>query len=230
MSSELQSVLLNWEIPPVTTLMMLLAVKVFAGMVVHWQHLSSAVSRVASRLVHGWIVRALSRGGFASRYARWCAAFGAHGATFSLHVGCATVSPGTRLAAYFCSPCPRTVLSYALARRRGRIKMASEPTITAPVLERRIQSKALNRYWVLTKPEISLLIAITVFVGFCFAQPRLTQGFPLLRLIHTLFGTLLVASGSSTLNQFMERDFDARMRRTARRPLAAGSVEPYNAL
>jgi heme o synthase len=108
--------------------------------------------------------------------------------------------------------------------------MASEPTITAPVLGRRIQPKALSRYWVLTKPEISLLIAITVFVGFCFAQPRLTQSFPLLRLIHTLFGTLLVASGSSTLNQFMERDFDAQMRRTARRPLAVGSVEPYKAL
>lgn len=108
--------------------------------------------------------------------------------------------------------------------------MASECSIRAPVVGRRVRQRVLTQYWALTKPEISLLIAITVFVGFCLAQPRLTQSFPLLRLFHTLFGTLLVASGSSTLNQFMERDFDARMRRTARRPLAAGSVKPYKAL
>jgi protoheme IX farnesyltransferase len=43
-------------------------------------------------------------------------------------------------------------------------------------------------------------------------------------------GTLLVSSGASALNQFIERHFDARMRRTARRPLAAGKLEPASAL
>jgi protoheme IX farnesyltransferase len=43
-------------------------------------------------------------------------------------------------------------------------------------------------------------------------------------------GTLLVASGTGTLNQYFERDFDAQMRRTARRPLPAGRILPSHAL
>ena len=41
---------------------------------------------------------------------------------------------------------------------------------------------------------------------------------------------MLVASGASTLNQYAERRFDAQMRRTARRPIAAGRIEPSSAL
>lgn len=41
---------------------------------------------------------------------------------------------------------------------------------------------------------------------------------------------MLVADGSGALNQYIERHFDAQMRRTARRPLAAGKVEPRHAL
>jgi protoheme IX farnesyltransferase len=43
-------------------------------------------------------------------------------------------------------------------------------------------------------------------------------------------GTLLVASGTGTLNQYIERRFDAQMRRTARRPLAAGRLKPFAVL
>jgi protoheme IX farnesyltransferase len=49
-------------------------------------------------------------------------------------------------------------------------------------------------------------------------------------LLHTLLGTVLVASGAGTLNQLIERRFDSQMRRTARRPIAAGRVEPIHAL
>jgi protoheme IX farnesyltransferase len=45
-------------------------------------------------------------------------------------------------------------------------------------------------------------------------------------LFNTLLGTLLVASGTGTLNQYIEREFDAQMRRTARRPVAAGRLKP----
>jgi protoheme IX farnesyltransferase len=45
-----------------------------------------------------------------------------------------------------------------------------------------------------------------------------------------LLGTLLVAGGTATLNQYVERRFDAQMRRTARRPLAAGRLEASAAL
>jgi heme o synthase len=113
--------------------------------------------------------------------------------------------------------------------------MASEPTVAALAVagvERRqlVRSKALADYWALTKPEVNFLIAITTFAGFCSARPTQAHPFPFMLLIHTLLGTLLVAGGTGTLNQYVERRFDARMRRTARRPLAAGRIEPACAL
>src|SRR5207253_432528 len=88
-----------------------------------------------------------------------------------------------------------------------------------------IRSAAAD-YWALTKPEVNLLIAIATFTGFCVAVPGPLREFPWLRMVHTLLGTLLVASGTGTLNQYVERSFDAQMRRTARRPLAAGRLKP----
>jgi protoheme IX farnesyltransferase len=85
-------------------------------------------------------------------------------------------------------------------------------------------------YWALTKPDINLLIAITVFAGFCLARPTTSSSFTIGLLINSLLGTMLVAGGSGALNQYIERNFDAQMRRTARRPLAAGKVEPHHAL
>jgi protoheme IX farnesyltransferase len=85
-------------------------------------------------------------------------------------------------------------------------------------------------YWALTKPEINFLIAIAAAAGFCVGRPAGSHEFRFLLLIHTLLGTLLVASGSATLNQYIERRFDAQMRRTAKRPLAAGRMRPSTAL
>ena len=49
-------------------------------------------------------------------------------------------------------------------------------------------------------------------------------------LLHTLLGTILVASGASSLDQPMERNLDAQMRRMARRPIVAGRIEPVAAI
>src|SRR5882724_9975914 len=92
-----------------------------------------------------------------------------------------------------------------------------------------VRSNRLGDYWALTKPDVNILIAVTTFAGFCLASSDF-RAFPVLLLFHTLLGTLLVASGSGTLNQFVERRFDAQMRRTKRRPLAAGRIEPTHAL
>jgi protoheme IX farnesyltransferase len=91
-------------------------------------------------------------------------------------------------------------------------------------------SATTGDYWALTKPEINFLIAIVTFAGFYLGLPAELHGFPFLLLLHTLLATLLVSSGASALNQFIEWRFDARMRRTARRPLAAGKLEPASAL
>jgi heme o synthase len=85
---------------------------------------------------------------------------------------------------------------------------------------------AVSDYWALTKPEVNFLIVIATFTGFYLANPGQLGHFPLQLLVHTLLGTLMVASGTGTLNQYIERRFDARMRRTARRPLAAGRLKP----
>ena len=111
--------------------------------------------------------------------------------------------------------------------------MATETTLAALEVaagERRHLTQALADYWTLTKPEVNLLIAITTFAGFCLALPSQAHPFPFMLLVHTLLGTLLVAGGTGTLNQYIERDYDAQMRRTARRPLAAGKLEPLAAL
>ena len=112
--------------------------------------------------------------------------------------------------------------------------MATQPAVLPSRLEEapRFQSgfAMFVDYWRLTKPEVNLLILITTFAGFCLALPSHVQHFPVLLLINTLLGTLLVASGTGTLNQFLEKTFDAQMRRTSRRPVASGRISASSAL
>ena len=79
----------------------------------------------------------------------------------------------------------------------------------------------LADYWTLTKPEVNFLVLVSTLVGFRLAASGPMNGW---LLFHTLMGTLLVASGTGTLNQDLERGRDAFMRRTAHRPLPAGRV------
>ena len=85
-------------------------------------------------------------------------------------------------------------------------------------------------YWSLTKPEVNFLILISTGAAFYLGYPAQLHQFPLGLFAHTLLGTLLVASGTGALNQFIERRFDAQMRRTSRRPIPAGRLEPSAAL
>ena len=85
-------------------------------------------------------------------------------------------------------------------------------------------------YWQLTKPEINFLIAFTAAAGFWLGTPATVSPFPWIPFIHSLLGTALVASGAATLNQLIELPYDARMHRTARRPLVSGGVAPSDAL
>src|SRR5215831_9698809 len=87
----------------------------------------------------------------------------------------------------------------------------------------------LADYWSLTKPEINLLIGIATAAAFCVGSSSAQLQFPRLRLLHTLVGTVLLASGAATLNQVIEWRSDGKMRRTTRRPIAAGRIEPSHA-
>src|SRR5215831_11709036 len=84
----------------------------------------------------------------------------------------------------------------------------------------------LRCYTTLTKPEVNLLILMTTSAGFYLAADGPVHW---LGMLNTVLGTLLVASGTATLNQFMERKFDAGMRRTAARPLPAGQISSQEA-
>lgn len=73
----------------------------------------------------------------------------------------------------------------------------------------------------LGKPRIVAFIVITVAAGFLLAP---AAGADPATLLHAVLGTTLVAAGTNALNQLFERDVDALMRRTERRPLAAGRL------
>jgi heme o synthase len=113
--------------------------------------------------------------------------------------------------------------------------MATESTLPAPRAlanpgrNRRSFPRTIASLWALTKPDINLLISTTVLLSFGVAT-RSLQNFPFPRLFNATLGTLLVSSGGSALNQFMERRFDGLMRRTARRPVVLGGVDPQAAL
>jgi protoheme IX farnesyltransferase len=94
---------------------------------------------------------------------------------------------------------------------------------TAVAVERR-RATALARladYAALAKPRIGVMVLLAVAAaGFVAAWGRPDWSL----LVHALVGTGLVVAGSSALNQWLERRSDARMARTAERPLAAGRV------
>lgn len=98
--------------------------------------------------------------------------------------------------------------------------MTTTHLMAPPVSPQTLKSK-LRDYYTLTKPEVNLLILMTTSAGYYLASrgPLRIGG-----LLNTLLGTLLVASGTATLNQWMERVWDGKMRRTASRPLPSGRL------
>lgn len=78
----------------------------------------------------------------------------------------------------------------------------------------------------LSKPRITSLVVVTAAVGYALGAPVFQTGV----FLAVLAGTALVAGGASALNQFAERDLDARMLRTRHRPLPAGRLAPGEAL
>jgi protoheme IX farnesyltransferase len=97
---------------------------------------------------------------------------------------------------------------------------------TTPVVAARPMTRSMA-YVSLTKPDVSFLVVITTLAGYVLGSSG-----PLdwSRMANTVFATTLVAAGTSALNHYIERDSDARMRRTAARPLPTGVLSPRAAL
>ena len=79
----------------------------------------------------------------------------------------------------------------------------------------------------LVKARLTFLVLLTTLAGFYAAVEGATDW---ILLAHTLLGTALVACGASALNQWWERDHDARMTRTETRPLPSGEMQPTTVL
>ena len=91
---------------------------------------------------------------------------------------------------------------------------------------------AIEKGWVsiyadLIKARLTLLVLLTTLVGFYIGWQG-PMNYALM--FHALLGTALVASGAAALNQFLEREYDARMRRTASRPLPSGRLQPVTVI
>ncbi len=84
-----------------------------------------------------------------------------------------------------------------------------------------------SAYYELTKPGIAFFVVITVSVSYYVAAGGTLD---LMRVLHTVLGAAMGTAGALALNQYVERDLDARMKRTQTRPLPSGRLRPTEAL
>src|ERR1039458_3721448 len=105
----------------------------------------------------------------------------------------------------------------------GRGKRASVGSMLQTFVSR------LRDYAELTKARITTLIVLTAWCGYFFGAHRLGVSTWSLGLFHALLGVALVSSGTAALNEVLESDVDARMRRTALRPLPSGRMTKAHA-
>jgi len=96
--------------------------------------------------------------------------------------------------------------------------------------ERADAISSLDKPWayvVLTKPDVTFLVLITTLAGFYLGSSGSIEWSVMLS---TVCATMLVAGGTAALNQYVERESDALMRRTAARPLPTGQLRPRDVL
>jgi heme o synthase len=90
----------------------------------------------------------------------------------------------------------------------------------------------VNAYLELTKPRITIFILMSTAIGFLcgiHVGMNVSSHWTLFTLLNTILGTALIASGTAALNQWFERDADAKMNRTRSRPIPSGRITPRNA-
>jgi heme o synthase len=102
--------------------------------------------------------------------------------------------------------------------------MPTEIVVGAIARDRR---RVITDLLVLTKPRVVMMVLVTTLVGYYVALPGEADW---ARVLHLIIGTMLAAGGTLALNQYLEREVDARMERTRLRPLPAGRLMPLEAL
>src|ERR1700733_10181077 len=103
-------------------------------------------------------------------------------------------------------------------------------TMTLPLSGFRTRATSLFRdYAELTKLRVTSLIVMTAWCGYFFGAHKAGVSWISFGLLNALVGIGLVSSGTAALNEVMEHDVDAFMRRTALRPLPAGRMSLFHA-
>lgn len=98
-------------------------------------------------------------------------------------------------------------------------------SVTQPLAVPRPGFSSLARdYAELTKARVTTLIVMTAWTGFFFGAAKSGQPLVSWTLFHALLGIGLVSGGTAAMNEIIERESDAKMRRTAIRPLVTGSM------
>jgi len=100
------------------------------------------------------------------------------------------------------------------------------PVPDVPLTGGRRLTAVIADYVALTKPRLNLLVVATSAAGYYLGSPTLPSVWPM---VLPVVGTTLVAAGSAALNQVLERDTDALMRRTRMRPLPDGRISSEEA-
>lgn len=105
---------------------------------------------------------------------------------------------------------------------------ATAPILDAQLVKTPVAEKSLaSALSDLFKMRLTTLVLLTTLVGFYLGSHAPISW---LLMFNTLFGTALLASGASALNQWLEREYDAKMRRTQDRPLPSGRMTPDSVL
>ncbi len=104
--------------------------------------------------------------------------------------------------------------------------MKQAPADAAAITLPDARASVLADYLALTKPRLNVLVVATSAAGYYLGVAGRAD---LVSMAEAVAGTALVAGGAAVLNQLVERDTDALMRRTRLRPLPAGRVTPAGA-
>ncbi len=102
-------------------------------------------------------------------------------------------------------------------------------TTDATTLEREAGDgrSTIGDYFELIKPELTFLSVLSALCGYYLGSVGTVH---ILSFVHTAFGTIFLGGGAGALNQYIEREYDAMMKRTERRPLPSGRLSPEKAL
>jgi protoheme IX farnesyltransferase len=114
-----------------------------------------------------------------------------------------------------------------MLRTSGDVSSTTLPVNTLPAAASTGLRARLSAYLELTKPGIVRMVLVTAGAGFFMGSNGFLRPVAMLWM---LLGTGLAAAGACGLNEYLERHQDARMRRTASRPLPAGLLGPREAL